>query len=266
MLKRAACTLYMAQESDTLGKKLGACEHSVQGKPVIAYIPELDAADFAKTVDLRPLEYVRQRLLHLQASEIVELVDDLPKLRKRFCRTLASIGISSPSSFGPRRDNSWFKRVKEYWSHLCQKLAEAEKIAFDKRARVLKQYHPLGMQMDLQTGVANGVLVVRSPERCASLLRAILTNTAEFDIRAEPGGRTLVERYSNSVFRAVTDNEKLTNSFWNLSGSVRAAREHATCRRSSRDAEMQAHIDKEYPSQTLYTSPPQVLESKGLGS
>ena len=28
------------------------------------------------------------------------------------------------------------------------------------------------------------------------------------------------------------------------------------------DAEMQAHIDKEYPSQTLYTSPPEVLSLK----
>jgi hypothetical protein len=88
-------------------------------------------------------------------------------------------------------------------------------MAFDKRAAVLQRYHPLGMQMDLQTGVANGVLVVRNVNEAATLLRAILTNTAEFDIRVEPGSRNLVERNSESVFRAITNDEKIANSFWN---------------------------------------------------
>jgi len=99
---------------------------------------------------------------------------------------------------------------------LCQKLAYAEKTAFDKRAVVLQKYHPLGMQMNLKTGVANGVLVVRKIQQCADLVNAILTNRAEFNIQVDEGGRILVERISSSVFRTVTDNEKLTNSFWNF--------------------------------------------------
>lgn len=72
------------------------------------------------------------------------------------------------------------------------------------------------MQMNLQTGVANGVLVVRSIAQCAELVNAILTNRAEFDIEVDEGGHILVERNSKSIYRAVTNNEKLTNSFWNL--------------------------------------------------
>src|SRR4029078_1006660 len=39
MLKRAKCTIYMAQESDTLGKDSELASTLAQGKPVIAYIP-----------------------------------------------------------------------------------------------------------------------------------------------------------------------------------------------------------------------------------
>jgi len=40
MLKRAQCTLYFAQESDTLGKDSELASTLAQGKPVIAYVPE----------------------------------------------------------------------------------------------------------------------------------------------------------------------------------------------------------------------------------
>src|SRR5207247_1862494 len=39
MLKRALCTLYLAQESDTLGKDSELASTLAQGKPVIAFIP-----------------------------------------------------------------------------------------------------------------------------------------------------------------------------------------------------------------------------------
>lgn len=33
---------------------------------------------------------------------------------------------------------------------------------YNKRAKALKETHPLGIQVSLRTGVANGVLVVRT--------------------------------------------------------------------------------------------------------
>ena len=39
MLKRARCTLYLAQESDTLGEDSELASTLAQGKPVIAFVP-----------------------------------------------------------------------------------------------------------------------------------------------------------------------------------------------------------------------------------
>lgn len=216
MLKRASCTIYMAQESDTLGKDSELANTLAQGKPVVAYIPRIDPKEYAEIVAKRPLSYARLRLLHLQAAGTVDEVDGLMEITQEFLKDFLQHRAAQPCELWDEKDTSSFKKVKAYWPELCQKLAQAERIAFDKRARVLMQYHPLGMQMDLQTGVANGVLVVRSADEAARLLRSILTNTAEFDIKYEPAGSILVERNSGSVFRAVTANEKLTNSFWNL--------------------------------------------------
>jgi len=218
MLKRADCTIYMAQETDTLGKDSELASTLAQGKPVIAYVPTIDPEKYAKSVDGRPIRYARLRLLDLQASGITETVDELPRLTEEFLRDFTEYRSHQPFELWSDRDDSSFKRAKEYWPVLCQKLAYAEKTAFDKRAVVLQKYHPLGMQMNLKTGVANGVLVVRKIQQCADLVNAILTNRAEFNIQVDEGGRILVERISSSVFRTVTDNEKLTNSFWNFWG------------------------------------------------
>lgn len=216
MLKRARCTIYMAQETDTLGKDSELATTLAQGKPVIAYVPEIDVDQFASTVASRPLRYMKLRLYDLQASGVVEQIDELPRLAQVFLEDLRQHREGQPFELWERRDEQDFKQKKDYWSDLCSKLAQAEKKAFDKRAEVLRRYHPLGMQLDLSTGVANGVMVVRRLESCANLLRAILTNATEFEINSEDGCRTLVESISRSVFRIVTDNEKLTNSFWNL--------------------------------------------------
>ena len=39
MLRRAACTIYFAQENDTLGKDSELASTLAQGKPVIAFVP-----------------------------------------------------------------------------------------------------------------------------------------------------------------------------------------------------------------------------------
>jgi hypothetical protein len=46
MLRRASCTIYLAQEVDTLGKDSELASTLAQGKPVVAYIPEVSREDF----------------------------------------------------------------------------------------------------------------------------------------------------------------------------------------------------------------------------
>jgi hypothetical protein len=83
------------------------------------------------------------------------------------------------------------------------------------------------MQIDLNTGVANGVLVCRKPGICAELIFRVLTNSLEFEIisagqnkRNQPEidslNHRLVERKTRCTFRVVTKDEMLTNSFWNV--------------------------------------------------
>jgi hypothetical protein len=73
------------------------------------------------------------------------------------------------------------------------------------------------MQVDMQSGIANGVLVVRKPEDCIELLYRILTNDLQFTLKNDPKGFIILEEdISKSPFRVIVKNKKLTNSFWNL--------------------------------------------------
>ena len=97
------------------------------------------------------------------------------------------------------------------------KLFKTARAVFDKRATLLMEQHPLGLQVDLETGVAHGVLVARTPEQCAKLLHATITQRLEFEIK-ELEDKTLLlkEPISGSVARVVTGDELLTNAFWNF--------------------------------------------------
>ncbi len=99
---------------------------------------------------------------------------------------------------------------------MCKVLAEAEKVLFDSRARSLQHSHPLALQVRLETGVANGVLVVRNVNDCAILLKGLLTNSCDFkfDNSREKGILSLVEQISDCPFRVVTENSTVSNSFW----------------------------------------------------
>ena len=73
------------------------------------------------------------------------------------------------------------------------------------------------MQVDIHSGIANGVLVVRNIKQCTSLIDAMLKNALKFEIKHEKEGYySLIEEISQSNFRVITDYEKLKNSFWNF--------------------------------------------------
>ena len=127
MLKRADCTIYMAQETDTLGKDSELANTLAQGKPVIAYVPQIEVAQFAQLVESRPLGYARQRLLHLQASGILERVTGLRALARDFLDDLEAHRSDQPFELWTERDDELFKQKKPDWTAVCRRSGRSGK-------------------------------------------------------------------------------------------------------------------------------------------
>jgi len=204
MLKRVKCTIYLVQESDTLGKDSELASTLAQGKPVIAFVPSLDVkaarAEIERAVSLelgqpKGASYVQKLLGHLQL-----VAPSVAWTEGRVREWLAD-----PESADPE--------------DVLDLAAECLIKHLDKRAKTLKEQHPLGIQVHLESGVANGVLVARTISECAALVRAIMTNELQFDLERGSdqfeGSLLLRERMTGSVFRVVTGDDFLTNAFWN---------------------------------------------------
>lgn len=230
MLRRALCTIYLAQESDTMGKDSELAATLAQSKPVIAYVPKYDPEKYSQIIQGYPLNFFKKRLLILDAEDrFGEILRDLkwknillkcdPKFDTNisgFLDELEEYRSKQPYELFFEKENE-FKKTSKYFEKICEILAIMECFSFQKRADLLIDRHPLSMQVDLQTGVANGVLVVRHAKDCAQLLYRILTNQMKFKIKRDPQGFVVLEEeITGSPFRVVIENEKLTNSFWNL--------------------------------------------------
>lgn len=230
MLRRALCTIYLAQESDTMGKDSELAATLAQSKPVIAYVPEYDPEEYSKKIKDYPLYFFKRRLLILDAEDSFSGIQEDLKWNERllksdpnFEKTISDFleeyeqyRCGQPYELYFEKENE-FKKTSKFFEKICNILAIVECYSFEKRVELLNKRHPLSMQVDLQTGVANGVLVVRNPKECAELLFKILTNKMKFIIRKDSDGFVLLEEeITRSPYRVVIDDEKLTNSFWNL--------------------------------------------------
>lgn len=200
MLKRAKCTLYLAQESDTLGKDSELASTLAQGKPVVAYVPSMTEDELRKSVRF---------LSELYSQSVAKtILDRLNALAQALAWTNVQVRrwIDDPDAMD--EDDAFDLLLRTATDH------------YDRRANTLREDHPLGVQVNLDTGVANGVLVVRKIEDCAELIYRILTSRLEFKIEKKAiAGVTsyiLRENISASVFRVMTGDVMLTNSFWNF--------------------------------------------------
>jgi hypothetical protein len=199
MLKRARCTIYFAQENDTLGKDSELASTLAQGKVVIAYVPtptpnaaETIAKD-AEAEGMKPFEAIMH---HLRMFDAQAAWND----------SEVRAWISSPAQFTRAAG--------------IRRLQQAIENNFRIRDMTLRDVHPLAIQVNLGTGVANGVLVVNSVAQCAKLVRRIMTRELDFAIEEKKidGQKYLYlrESISNCVFRVVTGDALLTNTFWNF--------------------------------------------------
>lgn len=198
MLKRARCTIYLIQESDTFGKDSELASTLAQGKPVIAFVPRMSPRLWEYLIntfkEIYPGDGEAERLLRIIRIYNAESAWTVPEIQKHISDVKA-LTVEQLASF-----------AKDY----------VEK-HYDKRAGTLKDHHPLGLQSNLESGVANGVLVARTMLDCARMLRGILLNTLEYDIKDEEDGSILLnERISKCTYRVMTSDRLLTNSFWNF--------------------------------------------------
>ncbi|HEY3374934.1 MAG TPA: hypothetical protein VGK02_07735 [Candidatus Aquicultor sp.] len=208
MVKRAYCTVYMAQETDTMGKDSELAATLAQGKPVIAYIPSIDIERHTDKIRKYPLDYFKTRSLILQAEGIFEDEKCLPDLKafdldydvviNKFHEELEIHRKAQPFLLWQEKEDEFKARNREVFDKMCRILSIAEHHNYEKRARTLRAIHPLALQVNLASGVSNGVLVVRSIEQCADLLFGILTNAITFTVKRlenDGSGMTILEGY-----------------------------------------------------------------------
>ena len=135
MLKRVQCCIYMAQESDTMGKDSELAATLAQGKPVIAYIPTVNIDEYSEKIKRYPLDYFEKRLLILQAEEIFDDKECDAEFKKcdnefgenisRFQKDLDNYRNSQPLTLWEEKENE-FKCKNDYFDIMCRILAIAE--------------------------------------------------------------------------------------------------------------------------------------------
>ena len=221
MLKRARCTVYSVQDTDTLGKDSELASTLAQGKPVIAFVPDVDvdrrATQLASEEPVTILErlrfvlYADDQLAQGLADDEYQLLDRVQDELAEYCSKRIWLSIPDGNATTRFRDALGQDLVT-----FCRIVARSEKAVYDKRAQTLKEAHPLALQVNLTTGVANGVLVVRTVPDCAALLRRILLSNMEFTLEERDGMWLLRERISGCIYRVVTNDRKLNNCFWNF--------------------------------------------------
>jgi len=201
MLKRAKCTLYFVQETDTLGKDSELASTLAQGKPVIAFVPKPEPDDVEALIS-------RLRILYPEKSEQSVLLEQLWIFEPESAWQDPTVRtwLADPTNIDPTK--------------VRQRLFGSVSKHYERRAKLLREDHPLGIQVNLDTGVANGVLVVRTVNDCAELIWRVVTKNLEFVLDAKIiNDREYVflrETVSGCIYRVMTGDAMLTNAFWNF--------------------------------------------------
>ncbi|HAA53799.1 MAG TPA: hypothetical protein DCE42_03550, partial [Myxococcales bacterium] len=92
-------------------------------------------------------------------------------------------------------------------------LLVAVALRFERRARVFREIHPLAVQVILSSGVLNGILVVRSVDQCADILRSLIENKLSTTLEQDSQNIRLVEETTGSTIRVISRHQLLRNAF-----------------------------------------------------
>ena len=210
MLKRARCTVYSVQDTDTLGKDSELASTLAQGKPVIAYVPDVDVGRRASQLfgedpvtvleRMRFVLYADDQLADRLTDEEYGLVSRVQDDLAEYCSKRIWLSMADSKAAARLRDT-----LGDELLEFCRIVARSEKAVYDKRAGTLKDSHPLALQVNLATGVANRVLLVRTIPACAALLRGILLSDMKFALEEKDGMWLLCENISGCIHRVVTN-------------------------------------------------------------
>jgi hypothetical protein len=227
MIKRAKLCVYNAQESDTFGKDAEAGVTLAQGKPVIVYVARFGE----KLESLKPLyqalDSIEQKSqkdsanylsgIGLISAEKVESLKTPPKTKSDIIKEAVKVGgekalkelgddkikvelLQLGYEIGPQQD------IKDYALKFITNL--------ERRALIFRENHPLSLQTSPMDGVARGVLVSRSVEDTASVIKGILLGNLHYKIVSDAYNWLLREEITNSPVRVVTKDPFLTTAFW----------------------------------------------------
>jgi hypothetical protein len=84
---------------------------------------------------------------------------------------------------------------------------------FEKRAKIFKEVHPLALQVILSSGVLNGIIVVRSADSCAKIIRGLIENKLSLELRKDEDNYKLIEKNTGSTIRVISRHKLLSNAF-----------------------------------------------------
>jgi transcriptional regulator with XRE-family HTH domain len=250
MLKRADYCIYMAQKDDTFGKDSEASVSLGQGKPVIVYVPKLFIADtlidserigklskeellseiekyeeeFVKEVDENiDLESLMGKLLTLQLEALND--DQLCIAAQRHWADYDLYGeVERRISDQKERTKfiAWMDKViksgknqpinNDIKENLISMFV-AMTIRYERRAKIFREVHPLALQVILSTGVLNGILVTRSVESSAQILKTLILNNLQLDLEIDENNYRLVETTTRSTIRVISRHNLLSNAF-----------------------------------------------------
>jgi len=83
----------------------------------------------------------------------------------------------------------------------------------------------MSLQASPIDGVSRGIIVTRSIEDTAKVIRGIFVGTLEYDIINDPQNWLLLDRITNSPVRVVTKDAVLTTAFWSEEWHQKPARD-----------------------------------------
>ena len=86
----------------------------------------------------------------------------------------------------------------------------------EQRRRFYQDVHPLSRLIEFETGVAVGAMVTDNVEDVSELIYRILENRMVYYLeQSNPGFLRLKDKLTDSVVRLQTNNQLLTETFWN---------------------------------------------------
>jgi hypothetical protein len=227
MIKRADVTIYNAQENDTFGKDSEAAVAMAQGKDVIIYVARLFKEnkvlnDLYNIIDSFPRskssvffeKLIEKGFLSVDLAKEMES-SDRPRIDiiADICKKVAVKALNGV----PTNEIDSQLLLYGYQVSSGPNLIEyaSERISsLEKRAFLFRESHPLSFQISVRDGVAHGVIVTRSIEDTAYILKGLLTGGLDFVEREDDFNITLYEARTFSPVRIVTKEPTLSTAFW----------------------------------------------------